>query len=51
MDELVSNLTIEEIKKIRDGYLRVSESTKKLTTSDLIALDDTAYKLGYPLAA
>ncbi len=27
MDELVSNLTIEEIKKIRDGYLRVSEST------------------------
>ena len=49
MDELVSNLTIEEIKKIRDGYLRVSESTKKLTTSDLIALDDTAYKLGYEL--
>lgn len=49
MDELVSNLTIEEIKKIRDGYLRVSESTKKLNTSDLIALDDTAYKLGYEL--
>lgn len=49
MDELVSNLTIEEIQKIRDGYIRVAESRKKLSADDWTLIDETAYKLGYEL--
>lgn len=49
MDELVSNLTIDEIQKIRDGYIRVAESSKKLSSDDWALIDETAYKLGYEL--
>ena len=49
MDELVSNLTTDEIQKIRDGYIRVAESNKKLSADDWTSIDETAYKLGYEL--
>lgn len=49
MDELVSNLTVDEIQKIRDGYIRVAESNKKLSADDWTSIDGTAYKLGYEL--
>lgn len=49
MDELVSNLTTDEIQKIRDGYIRVTESNKKLSADDWTTIDETAYKLGYEL--
>lgn len=46
LDELVSNLTIEEIKQIREGYTRVSDSQEKVTPSMLAKLDADAYELG-----
>lgn len=49
MDELVSNLTIDEIMQIRNGYIRLTDSNKKVTTKDLVELDNIAYKLGYEL--
>lgn len=49
LEELVSNLTIEEIRQIREGYTRVSESLEKVTPRMLAELDEAAYKLGYEL--
>ena len=46
MDELVSNLTIEQIEDIRAGYIRVTANKKKLTPEELAALDQEAYDLG-----
>ncbi len=45
LDELVSNLTIEEIKEVRQGYLRVSQNTK-MTTAAWVELDQQAYNIG-----
>lgn len=49
IDELVSNLTEDEIVAVREGYIRVSTGTRKVTPQELVELDDTAYKLGYDL--
>lgn len=49
LGELVSNLTLEEIKQIRQGYTRVSESVEKVTPAMLAKLDEDAYKLGCEL--
>lgn len=49
LEELVSNLTIDEIKLIREGYIRVSSSVYKVSYNELIALDDQAFTLGYEL--
>nr|CDL66179.1 unnamed protein product [uncultured bacterium] len=49
LDELVSNLTEDEIQQVRDGYTRVTSHEHKITTEELIQLDDAAYKLGYEL--
>lgn len=49
LEELVSNLTLEEIKQIRQGYTRVSESVDKVTPAMLAQLDEDAYKLGCEL--
>lgn len=49
LEELVSNLSIEEIKQIIQGYTRVSESLEKVTPAMLAQLDEDAYKLGYEL--
>lgn len=49
LEELVSNLTIEEIRQIREGYTRVSDSAEKVTPAMLAQLDEDAYKLGYGL--
>lgn len=46
LEELVSNLSLEEIKQIREGYTRVSESTEKITPRKLAELDRDAYELG-----
>lgn len=46
--EIVSNLTPEEIKEVRNGYIRVG-SKHKLGHDDLVALDAQAYALGYEL--
>lgn len=49
MTELVSNLSIDEIREVRSGYIRLADGTHKVTTSELVELDDTAYRLGYDL--
>lgn len=49
LDELVSNLNIDEIKQVREGYIRVSNTAKKVDIETMIELDEQAKKLGYEL--
>ena len=49
VSELVSNLTPEEIAQVREGYTRVVDSAKRLTTQELEALDRDAKQMGYEL--
>lgn len=49
IDELISNLTKDEIIHIREGYIRVSVNAHKVTGDELAALDQDAYNLGYAL--
>lgn len=49
LEELVSNLSMDEIKQVRDGYIRVSSANKKIGMEELAELDEQAYKLGYEL--
>jgi len=46
ISEIVSNLSVDEIQQIREGYIRVSEK-RKLSQEELIALDKEAYDMGY----
>lgn len=48
LSEIVSNLTVDEIEQIRAGYVRVSEK-RRLTESELIALDKEAFDMGYEM--
>ena len=45
--ELRSNMTAEEIKQIRDGFIRVS--TRKVDMQTFSELDEYAYQLGYEM--
>lgn len=47
--ELVSNLTVEEILRVRDGYTRVSDGVHRVTAAELEQLDKDAYELGYKM--
>ena len=49
LDAIVSNLTEEEVKQIRDGYVRVSNTTHRISMSEWIEMDEDAYKRGYAL--
>lgn len=49
LDDLVSNLNIEEIKHIRLGYSRISAESRKYSIAELAMLDEQAYALGYEL--
>lgn len=49
LTELVSNLTIDEIKQVRDGYVRVTKSTGKVSMEDMSTLDEQAWQIGYDL--
>lgn len=49
IDELISNLTKDEIIHIREGYIRVSANAHKVTSDELASLDQDAYDLGYAL--
>lgn len=48
IDEIVSNMSIDEIKKIREGYVRLC-ANKKLTNEDLITIDEMFFSTGYDL--
>lgn len=49
VDELISNLAIDEIIHIREGYIRVSPNAHKVTSDELATLDQDAYTLGYEM--
>ena len=49
IDEFISNLSVEEIKQVIDGYHRVSENKRRVTHDELVALDEYAFNLGYEL--
>ena len=48
VDELISNLDIDQIENVRAGYIRVT-ANKKLTQEELIALDKEAFDLGHDM--
>lgn len=48
ISEIVSNLTIDEIEQVREGYIRVSEK-RKLSQDELVALDKEAFAMGYDM--
>lgn len=47
--EIVSNLSLEEIKAVRDGYFRIADASAKVTMSTLSQLDEEAFNLGHEL--
>jgi len=48
IEEIISNLTIEEIEQVREGYVRVS-ANRKITQDELKSLDKEAFDMGYQL--
>lgn len=48
-DEVVSNLTRAEVDQVREGYVRTSVNSKKVTIDDMADLTQVAYKHGYDL--
>lgn len=53
LNELISNLPVDQVKKILDGHKQISEAAPdenaKVQIETLIDLDQTAYQLGYSL--
>lgn len=47
--EIISNLTLEEIEQVREGYNRLVDKSKRLTTPELEALDRDAKQMGYEM--
>lgn len=46
---IVSNLTPDEVRQIRDGYIRVNGGRNKVSADELAELDEYAFKMGYEL--
>ena len=46
MSAIVSNMSYEEILKIREGYVRVSDKMKKVTSGEIVEVDEFCYELG-----
>lgn len=47
--ELVSNLSIEEINQVRDGYMRLAAEPKRLSLDEYIKYDKESFQLGYEM--
>lgn len=47
--EIISNLSLDEIKQVRDGYTRITDASNKVKMSELANLDEDAFKFGYEL--
>lgn len=47
--EIVSNISVEDIRHICDGYNRVQLAASHVDFKDWVALDEAAYKAGYEL--
>ena len=39
-------MSYEEILKIREGYVRVSDKMKKVTSGEIVEVDEFCYELG-----
>lgn len=48
VSEIISNLTLDEIEQVREGYVRVSEK-RKVSQEELVALDKEAFDMGYDM--
>lgn len=46
-DDVVSNLTKDEVDQFREGYTRVSAEQRKLSKTDIAEIAKTVYELGY----
>lgn len=51
LDELISNLTLDEIIEVREGYTSLDNGKRKVAMDELIALDKEAYDLGYDMGS
>lgn len=49
ISELVSNLTVEEIQQVCEGYLRFTSEPSRVPFSDYAKYDHEAFQLGYDL--
>lgn len=49
ISEIVSNLTEEEIKQVREGYNRLTLGKHRVTAEELVEMDGQAYNLGLEL--
>jgi len=49
ISEIISNLTLNEIKQVRDGYYRATVGPHIVTAEELAEMDAQAYSLGYGL--
>ena len=49
IEDVVSNHTVEELKDIRDGYIRYIGDRKKVTSKEMAEIDKLAFNLGYEL--
>lgn len=46
ISEIISNLTEQEIKHIRAGYLSIEQASEKVTPAKMAELDEKAFELG-----
>lgn len=47
LEEIVSNLSIEEIKQVRQGYKKLTTEEKRPSLETFVKLDEQALKLGF----
>lgn len=47
LEEIVSNLSVEEIKQVRQGYKRLTTEEKRPSLETFVKLDEQALKLGF----
>ncbi len=48
IEEIYSNLSVDEIRQLREGYVRLSDN-HKTSYSEMVDIDEQAKKLGYEL--
>lgn len=49
VEEIVSNLSIDEINQFREGYTRITDVRKKISQKDVAEIAKTVYELGYKM--
>lgn len=49
IDEFITNLTIDEIQQVLDGYCRLTENRIRVGVREMSEIDEKAFDLGYSL--